>query len=441
MNCCICMMMDKAPLNDERRECLRQHRRVFPDVPVFVLGPDDAPGLGEYMDLLAPAHHRIVPVAAVADNLFGARLRMTPDFYDWFAGYDYVLVSSTETWPLYDALGWWMAQGYDYVAAPWLSLGSAGTDWARNLDCPRGGRERASLRRVSAVREYVRRVRTCGFDVEKQPMFEDIVLSGGLPRAKRASLPKLRYCPRAEQARFAWDIPSEGRGVGVTCVDTLMDVTRGHMPMLMYAPRPEARARFCIPDDPPAAVFIFSSAVKKEYDYSKLVDGVEPDPSKRLLVFTNKCRPFRENDDCWRLVERAPKILTIHNECKDPPFGPSWMGEIPLVLSQKGWKGRHDSLSVHWCPYNAISETSVTVDGEITESRALRALQRARVVKNPTAGYMAYATLRDRWPDATICLVNFFGNANGFSVSKCHDVTWEQAEYRRDPKVRMLFCE
>lgn len=440
MTCCICIMMDRTPLDDARRECLRQHRRVFPDTPVFVLGPDDAPGLDEYLELLAPAHHRIVPVAAVADNLLGARLRMTPDFYDWFDGYDYVLVSSTETWPVYDALEWWMEQEYDYVAAPWLSLGGAGSEWVRGLDEPRGGRERASLRRVRPVREFVRRVLTSNFNLSKHNMFEDVALSGGLPRATRLLLPKLRYCPRAEQARFAWDRPTDGDEVDGCRIETLNAITRGHLPMLLYAPHASAR-RLCIPDVPPRTVFVFSSAVRREHDYERLVADAEPDPSKRLLVFANKCRAFRENESGWRLVEKSPRILTVHNECRDAPFGPSWHGEIPLYLAQRGWKGRHDTLTVHWTPWNCANPTVATVDGEIVHTRATRALRAARVVKNPTAGYQTYAILRDRWPDATICLVNFFGNTNGFVVNKCHDVSWEQEAFRRDPKVRMLYCE
>ena len=441
MNLCICITMDNTPLDDARRECLRQHPRVFPDTPMFVFAPDGHPWLDEYLELLAPAHARLIPPACIADPLLAGRRRLAPEFYDLFDGYDYMFMSSTSTWPLYDAFAWWMDRGYDYVAAPWLNLDGAESNWIRGLDEPRGGRERASLRRIAGIREFARRVRACGFKLDEHRMYEDVILSGGLPRANRVSMPGLRYCPRAEQARFAWDRPSYSGKPGTCAMSTLMDITRGHLPMFLYDPTPEVRARLCIPDVPPRTVFVFSSAVRKEHDYERLVADAEPDPSKRLLVFANKCRAFRENESGWRLVEKSPRILTVHNECRDAPFGPSWHGEIPLYLAQRGWKGRHDTLTVHWTPWNCANPTVATVDGEIVHTRATRALRAARVVKNPTAGYQTYAILRDRWPDATICLVNFFGNANGFVVNRCHDVSWEQEAFRRDPKVRMLYCE
>jgi len=443
MNCCFCFFAEEARPSARILAAAVQYRRVFPDRPFFLMAPEGMEGTDAYLDALAPAHVRNVPAACVSGVRDRGLTRLTPEFYDLFSGYDYVVVASLrQTWPLYDALDWWMEREYDYLAAPWLSLAASGSEWTRGLDAPRGGRDEMSMRRVPAMREFVRRVVASRFDVRSRGgMYEDVVLSGGLPRANRVAMPEPVYCPRAEQARFAWDRPSDLPAEGCTSMETLMSITRGHLPMFLFDPRPEVRERLCIPDVPPRTVFVFSSAVRREHDYERLVADAEPDPSKRLLVFANKCRAFRENESGWRLVEKSPRILTVHNECRDAPFGPSWRGEVPLYLAQRGWKGRHDTLTVHWTPWNCANPTVATVDGEIVHTRATRALRAARVVKNPTAGYQTYAILRDRWPDATICLVNFFGNTNGFVVNKCHDVSWEQEAFRRDPKVRMLYCE
>ena len=178
MNCCISIAVEPHRLTEREAASLRQHRKVFADRPFFLFAPEGCPWTRDYEALLAPCHIRRVPVAAFKDPLCMSRLRLTPDFYAHFDGYDYVLVTSVESWPLYDALDWWMRRGYDYLTAPWLGLGGAGSSWVRGLDLPRGGCEFCSLRRVEALAEYCRQLHLSGFDLLKHPIREDIVLSG-----------------------------------------------------------------------------------------------------------------------------------------------------------------------------------------------------------------------------------------------------------------------
>jgi len=440
MNCCICFPIESR-LTDQMRETARQYRRVFPTRPFFLLAPDAHPLIREYEELLAPIHVRRLPSTSFTNPLALARVRMTPEFYGLFAGYDYVLVTSLLTWPLYDALDWWMARGYGYTAAPWLSLGGSGSTWIRGLDRPVGGRECASLRHVGSMREYARRLQICGFDLVKHPIFEDIVLSGGLPEDKVRDLPPIAYCPRAEQARFAWDRPSCEPGDADCDVRTLMAITRGRMPMLMFNPQETAYRRFCVPDEDPETVFMFSSAVKATYDYEAAVDCVEPDPSKRLLVFMNFCNAFRNNDSGLRLVKSQRRILTFHNDTVTPPFGPAGFGEIPLFLEKAGYAGRHDARTLRWRSWNGKTQSVVTYDGEIPDegmTATLRSVGPEVVKGSPTCGYQAYRILRAKYPKARIVLVNFFGNTNGFTVCSRHDPGWEQAVYAKDPNVLMI---
>lgn len=445
MTCCFCFFAEGLPVPDRALAAAREYRRVFPRRPFFLLAPEGFEGLSAYMDALGPVHVRRIPAVAAASVRDRGMLRLTPDFYDFFADYDYVVVASLRsTWPMYDALNWWMEQGYDYVAAPWLGLGGSSSPWVRGLDLPRGGRDAMSLRRVGAMREFARRVRTCGFDVEAHAgMYEDTVLSGGLPDDYVRDLPEVRYCPRAEQARFAWDRPSYEPTDAQCDVRTLKAVTRGRLPMFLFDPSDDVRRDLCGPYREPERVFVFSSAVKPEYDYRGLVDSVEPDPSKRLLVFLNACQAFRGNESGLALVRSQDRIVTMHNDTVVPPFGPSCFGEIPLFLEKAGYRGRHESLTLRWRPWSSKTRAVATFDGEMPDedaSRVLRSITTEVVSGAPTAGYQAYRILRDRHPDAEICLVNFFGNSNGFSVCRRHDPTWERAVYERDPKVRMLYC-
>lgn len=444
MNCCICLALENG-LTEREAETARQYRRVFPTRPIVLLAPDSHPMVAKYEELLAPVHVRRLPVVSFTSSLELSRAMLAPEFYDLFDGYDYVLFTSLRTWPLYDALDWWTDRGYDYVAAPWLSLGGAGSTWVRNLDMPRGGCGSASLRRVKAVREFVRCARIGGFDFDKYQIHEDVVLSGGIPARKTVDLPALNLCPRAEQARFAWNRPSASPGDADCDLRTLEDVTRGHLPMLMLDPQGDARKWFCVPDEEPGTIFMFSSAVRAEFDYESLVDSAEPDPAKRLLVFMNKCAAFRENESGWRLVQRQGRILTTHNDTADPPFGPSYFGEIPYFLRNAGFEGRHDSLALRWSSAGTQRvQASATYDGEIPDVRATEVLQSIGPEVGsgaPTCGYQTYRILRDRYPKSRIAMVNFYGNSNGFLVSKRHDVGWEQRRYREDPLVSFLYTE
>lgn len=48
------------------------------------------------------------------------RLMLSEEFYQRFAGYDYILIAQLDTYIFRDELAAWCDKGYDYVGAPWL---------------------------------------------------------------------------------------------------------------------------------------------------------------------------------------------------------------------------------------------------------------------------------------------------------------------------------
>ena len=444
MNCCVAMFVEGgADLADGFMQVLEQHRRVFGKRDLYVFAPEGHPLLALVQELWPRVFLRRIPAVCCQSPQHVDAFRLTTDFYDTFRGYDYVLVSSVHTWPLYDALDWWMSRGCDYIAAPWMDLAGGGSEWTRNLDLPRGGRGGASLRHVANCREYVRRLQTCDFDFGRTFMWDDVVLSGGLPNDVRQVMPELRYFARSEQARFAWDKPRlRGEDLCGSCVDTLMDITRGHLPMLLYQPSAGVAGRLCLPEREPGDIFLLSSATRPEDDYGALVDGVAPDRDGRLLVCFNDCAPVLRNDSGFRLLQKQGRVLTFHNDTVEEPFGPSNFGEVPFRLAQRGFGGRHDSRTLSWRPIVSQQRPVVTYDGEVVDEESTESLRSIGSEvpgdASPTSGYMAYTILRRRHPAARIHLVNFFGNTRGFRVCARHDPAWEQSVYRRDPLVDFL---
>ena len=69
-----------------------------------------------------PANH-IVPFP---DTYFKGiagynRLMMSPEFYETFAQWEYILIYQTDAWVFSDRLSEWCSKGYDYIGAPWIS--------------------------------------------------------------------------------------------------------------------------------------------------------------------------------------------------------------------------------------------------------------------------------------------------------------------------------
>ena len=443
MKCCISLQLDGWSAKPQALSTARQYRRIFPDADIFLFAPEGHPAAKPVLDALGGAEVRRIPSIATTVLQSGDQFRQTTDFYDTFEGYDYVLVGSLATWPFYDALEWWMEQGCDYIAAPWLSLHGSNSTWIRGLDLPRGGRGCASLRRVETCRDFAQRLHKCGYDLQKQPLWDDLVLSGALPEYARGRLPKLKCYPRAEQARFAWDRPAlpDEDSTRSCSMETLMAITRGHLPMLAFEPSPGVWRRLCSESPEPRTVFLLSNAVNPAYDYSKLL-AMEPDPNRRLFVLFNKCVPLLHNQSAVDLVKSLPSVLTLHNNTNAEPYGPAFFGETPLLLRNIGFKGRHDTRTLMWRPPGGTEPGMVTYDGEVVDVRMTKALQ--RLVTNgvngatATAGYIGYHLMRTMYPQAKLVLVNFFGNAKGFTVYFKHNPSWEQEIYRRDPMVEMV---
>lgn len=59
------------------------------------------------------------------------RLMLTPEFYERFADYEYMLIHQLDAYVFSDRLAEWCDRGYDYVGAPWLPTIKYKATWRR----------------------------------------------------------------------------------------------------------------------------------------------------------------------------------------------------------------------------------------------------------------------------------------------------------------------
>ncbi len=117
---------------------------------------------GVYENILERHGVRAV-VQRFADTYFQSvasynKLMRTAEFYERFAGYDYMLLHQLDAWVFYDALDEWCAKGWDYIGAPLYS--------DRRELFPYAGNGGFSLRRIPTFISLLRGEleKTCAWD-------------------------------------------------------------------------------------------------------------------------------------------------------------------------------------------------------------------------------------------------------------------------------------
>ena len=187
---------------------------------------------------------------------------------------------------------------------------------------------------------------------------------------------------------------------------------------------------------------LVSSAMPESADPGELIpDSV--DPEDVLPVFMNHCKGLTDNPFGRILVQRCKRLMTIHNFTIEPPFGfcdcEKTANYVRDVFGGLLW---YDRELLHYSTRGG-PRCFATYDGVVRDDGATRSLLSIHDEDDgkhvPTAGFMAYRILRDRYPDARFVLVDFFGRDGGHFVWKGHDTKWEQAEYAKDTKVERVF--
>ncbi|MBL8578756.1 MAG: hypothetical protein JNK47_16155 [Mesorhizobium sp.] len=98
-------------------QCLR----TLSDHPLAIIKP-------HHLDLAAfPMIDRFAAIEAFDDSYFSGipgynRLMKSPEFYERFLDYEFMLIHQLDVFVFRDELSFWCGRGYDYIGAPWLKV-------------------------------------------------------------------------------------------------------------------------------------------------------------------------------------------------------------------------------------------------------------------------------------------------------------------------------
>jgi len=130
------------------RISLAQVRRVLGNYPLIFVAPEGK--IFSYFDEGDMVAH--FPPPFFQNVAAYSYLLLSPEFYEAFANFDYILIYQLDAFVFYDALEDFCALGYDYIGAPWPRIAYFSY---RNKKTPRVGNGGFSLRRVAACHELL----------------------------------------------------------------------------------------------------------------------------------------------------------------------------------------------------------------------------------------------------------------------------------------------
>lgn len=443
---------------EAKRNLERMNAVIRPDRPAVLFVDSSSAGsnrVKKYVDILKS--RRNCTVVSVPDGFTDTyrhfrEFSLTPVMYEVLRklGFTHRFNHEPDLWVNRDDLDWWVLHDYDYVASPlfrlWENIGS-GRPLENAVFNPLCGG--GSFCRVAPIgdlmREYQAKRKTRKSSEEFSNIHDDMVICGTANIDHEAeSLPRMKIAPRDMCLKYGWnDVDPEVRDP-LRHTETLGAFSQTVSPMVIHKPKGALNKELTrrATHENPKCVMLVSSAMPESADPGELIpDGV--DPEDVLPVFMNHCKGLTDNPFGRILVQRCKRLMTIHNFTIEPPFGfcdcEKTANYVRDVFGGLLW---YDRELLHYSTRGG-PRCFATYDGVVRDDGATRSLLSIHDEDNgkhvPTAGFMAYRILRDRYPDARFVLVDFFGRDGGHFVWKGHNTEWEQAEYAKDTKVERVF--
>ena len=136
-------------LNELEKISLAQCRKVLGRYPLIFVAPEGRNfSFVEAGDMVAH-----FPTKYFQSRDTYSELLMTPQFYETFAPFEYILIYQTDAFAFYDALKEFCSLGYDYIGSPWPYSAWPINPQRKTLRVGNGG---FSLRKVKACQRVVR---------------------------------------------------------------------------------------------------------------------------------------------------------------------------------------------------------------------------------------------------------------------------------------------
>lgn len=211
----VAVILHHAPLTPVEKVGVLQCLRMLSRHPIVVVAP---------IGLELPRMLQKLPAERFPEQCFRSvrdynRLVLSPEFYERFDAYDYILIHQLDAFVFRDELMQWCHQGFDYIGAPWMGVQfPRSQEWDALLAAhtPPGAVEKWRNKTLVGNGGFsLRKVRTMKRILETYPLllrtWGDRHEDGFWGIAARLCLPESDYClPSAEEAMaFAFETRPE----------------------------------------------------------------------------------------------------------------------------------------------------------------------------------------------------------------------------------------
>ncbi len=169
----VAIFSHKQNLSECEKVSLTQCWRILGSHPIHLVCPAGLE-ISEYLEI-APG----IRVTEVDPRNFRSlraynRLKILPELYRRFSGYEFLLTYELDAFVFRDELLHWCEAGYDYVGAPWFETYDQAEHHSRVIP---GGNSGFSLRRISSALKVTSSVKT--IQSWKQTIHENLSLDVG----------------------------------------------------------------------------------------------------------------------------------------------------------------------------------------------------------------------------------------------------------------------
>lgn len=139
----------KTELSPLEQISLTQCRKILGKYPIIFVAPE-----GKNFPYIAP-NEMIAqfPPRCFQSVASYSRLMLSPNFYETFAEFEYILIYQLDAFVFYDALEYFCSLGYDYIGAPWPRYAWRPPDCSKKIS--RVGNGGLSLRNVRACHKVL----------------------------------------------------------------------------------------------------------------------------------------------------------------------------------------------------------------------------------------------------------------------------------------------
>lgn len=108
----------KTTLSDDERASLARCFSVLKAYPIVYMAPEGL-DLTPLTDIFPPEGVERFAATYFSSKISYNALMLSPELYERFLAWDYMLLYQLDAWVFRDDLNEWMEKGYDYIGAPW----------------------------------------------------------------------------------------------------------------------------------------------------------------------------------------------------------------------------------------------------------------------------------------------------------------------------------